>query len=114
MDGDAEVGEEDLAVVGEHHVRGFQVAVHDPGRVGGLQRLEQGSGRLGHERRGQPPVRAQPLLQRAPVDQAHHDPGRAVLDHHIVDRDDMRMVTQAGRVAGLTSRADHPFMMLRV
>ena len=71
--GDAEVDQHGPAVGGEQDVAGLEVAVHDPGLVGHLQRL----GDLGDDRHdlvgGQPWALPQPAAQRLALDELHGD-----------------------------------------
>ncbi len=98
--GNAEVHHLDVAVAGEHHVAGLDVAVHDAVAVAVVQCPQHAVGDLGRALGQQPPVVAEQVAQRAPVDELHHDvrDGRAA--HHVlagvVDGHDGRVV-QRGR-----------------
>ena len=73
MDGYAEVGQPHLAGRLNQHIGRFQVAVHDPGRVRGVQCLEQIPSyalSLG----GRKHVCRQTLFQGLALDEAHHHP----------------------------------------
>ncbi len=89
--GQAEVEHLDAAVVGDHHVVGLEVAVHDPLLVGRVNRVGQ------RDRDVEEPVELETLLADAPgrafaVDQLHREEVDAVGLLDRVDRDDVRVV----------------------
>jgi hypothetical protein len=88
---------------------GFNIAVHDAGRVRCAQRTEQ---RQGHRRGtlgGQRPALVERLGQRDAVDQPHDDPGALILDEHVVDGHHIRVLTQLRGVPGLSLRPGEAF-----
>ena len=103
--GDAEVGQHGPAVRAEQHVARLDVTMQDAGRVRAAQRAEQPAAQIRGLLRGQRAVLGHDLLQRAALDQLHHDPRAAVglLDH--VEDGDHRGVVQPGRGARLAQRA---------
>ncbi|GAA3028793.1 hypothetical protein GCM10017559_64070 [Streptosporangium longisporum] len=103
--GDAEVGEDHPAALGDQHVAGLDVAVEHPLRVGRAQRPQQVGPDLGDQARRERTLLLDHLLQGARLDELHDDPGAAVLDDGVVDGGD-RGVADAG---GRTTLADHPF-----
>ncbi len=87
--GDAEVGQQDSAVVlGEQDVAGLDVAVQDAGGVRGAQGPQHPQA----DARGLGRLDAAALLdrvgQRVALDKFHHDPGPAVVLQHVVHGDD--------------------------
>jgi hypothetical protein len=111
--GDAEVGEHNaLAFVQsargragfEQDVRRLHVAVDDPGRVRGAQRVEDPQADPRHLGRRQRPGRLDQFGEGTARDELHDDPGQAVLLYDVVDRHDAR-VFEPGRRPGL---ADGP------
>ena len=93
--GDAEVGDLHPAVAGEQHVGRLDVAVDEPGPVGGVERLGDLGGQPGRLPRVDRRRVVEALAQRAPGHQLHHDRLGAVLRAGVVDRDDAR-VGEAG------------------
>ncbi len=103
--GDAEVGEHRCAVGAQQDVPRLDVAVLDPGGVGGAQRGQHAPaepGRLGRRHRAS----GQPVVQRAAGDQFHDQPGVRVLGQvdDVMDRHHVR-VAEPGQRTGL---AKHP------
>ncbi len=94
--GDAEVGQDDPAVLGEQDVLGLHVTVEHPGGVRRAERAED-LGADARDRAGiEGTVRADDLAERAGADQLHDDPGPAVLLDDVVDDDHRRMVEAPG------------------
>ena len=93
--GHAEIENLDAALVGQHHVLGFQIAVHDPFGMGGGEAF----GNLPGDRPGLPDrqgaVRDR-LAERAALDELHGNPRQAVALADVVDGDDGRMVERRG------------------
>ena len=98
--GDAEVHDLDVAVGGDHHVAGLDVAVHDAGAVAVVERVEDAArdlqGPLGRDAR----VLLQQLTQRLALDELHDDERDtgAVEDvlAGVVDRHDRGVVQHRG------------------
>ena len=70
----------------------FQVAVHDSGRVRVRQRVRDLRADLRGPLPRQPPVPAISAPSDRPGNELHDDPRRAVMLHHVVDRDHPGMV----------------------
>ena len=95
MAGHAEIENLDAALAGQHHVLGFQIAVHDALGMGGGEafgtlpgnrpRLPDRQGAVGDR-----------LAERAALDELHGNPRQAVALADVVDRDDGRMVQRRG------------------
>ena len=100
----AEVGQIDVLVLVEEHVRRLDVPVHEPARVRGVERGRD----LGADRDGalrlEAPLALQQRLELAPLDVAHGDVQLAVDLAGVVDRDDVGML-QRGRQLGLGQEA---------
>jgi hypothetical protein len=97
--GDPEVGHHDAFAV-EQDVGRLDVAVHDPGRVRGPQRVENPQA---DPRRMLRSLRRPVLdhgIERLALDEFHHDPRASVMLHHVVDVDNAGM-PQPGRRTGL-------------
>ena len=101
---DAEVGEADAAGRGDEHVAGLDVAVHDAGLVGGVQRVGQGDADAHHLVDLELGLLVEHLAQRQPGHVLHDDGLVAALADGVVDGDDARVV-DAGDGDGL---AAHP------
>jgi hypothetical protein len=94
---DAEVHDLHLAGRGEHDVRRLDVAVHDPGGVGHLERRADVGGQLERPLGEQPALVVDDVAQRATGDELHDDVRDAVrVLAGVVDRHDARRV-QRGR-----------------
>ena len=98
--GDTKIGDQRARwcvwLVLEQDVGGLDIAVHDPARVGGIERggdLHDDRQQLGGWDRV---ARAEHLGQRAPHDQAHGDIRCSRLFANIIDRHDTRMVERGG------------------
>ncbi len=91
-----EVGDFRLTDVILHQVRGLQIAVHDPLRLG---EHESGSG-VAQDREhfvdGQTPGFRDAVLERAALHELHGEEVRALVLADVVDRDDVRMVQGRG------------------
>ena len=74
--------------------------MHDPGGVRVPQRVRDLLADVGYALPGQALVPADLGTQGRARDELHHDPGCAVVFHHVVDRDDAGM-GQPGRHPGL-------------
>ncbi len=102
---DPEVEDLREAVGGDHHVRGLQVAMHDPRGV----RLREPLGELRREVED-PARRQRPLLEdlaeRAPEDELHREVRRPVRRAHLVDGDDGRVVERGGGARLLLEAAE--------
>jgi hypothetical protein len=68
-----------------------------PGGMGGLQRREHLKADPRHLPRRQGPVFPDHLAQGPRLDQLHHDPGPALLLHHVVHGDDVGVAEPGGR-----------------
>lgn len=90
--GDAEVREHHPARAGLHQdVRRFDVPVQHASRVRRAERAQQcetGPRRLLHAQRA---FGGKPVGERAAVDEFHHDVRAALVFHHVVDHDDVRV-----------------------
>jgi hypothetical protein len=90
--GQPEVGQVDVLARAEQDVGGLDVAVDEPGGVGGVQRgadlLDDPHGALGREAAFAPHQRSQVI----PGDVAHSDVRDPVLVARVEDRDDVRVV----------------------
>ena len=93
---DAEVGELGAAGGRDHHVRRFDVAMHDRVAARMVEAFGDLRNQLGHLVEGQALAGFHHLLQRASLEELHRDVGDAVLLADVVDRDDVRMVQPAG------------------
>ena len=93
--GEPEVDDLDRPFLGEEQVGRFDVAVHDPGRMRGLEAAAGVGGGGGGLQRGEDAAARQPLLHRAPGDELHRQVVLAVLLTDLVDR---------GRVGVLEAR----------
>ncbi len=100
----AEVEDLDLARVGNHHVAGFQIAVHDTGRVRGRQGIRDldsvGEGLAEGQR-----LLPDRLVQRLSLDELHRDEVAVAGLRDLVDRDDAGMVQRRGRLRFLQEAA---------
>ncbi len=115
--GQAEIGDEWLAVLVEQDVRRFQVAVEDAPLVGVVHR----QGGLLQQRRGRFGIRdvvGELFIQARPADQLHAEIALAVVVADLQDGHDVRMVERGDRlglvleppqivVAGQRGRPDH-------
>jgi hypothetical protein len=81
---------------GQQHVGGFDVAVHEPGPVRGVQCRPHLGDHVGRQRRRQRAALAQQRVQVGPADVAHHQVQRPVVLAGRVDRDHVRMVDRRG------------------
>ena len=109
--GQAEVGDLDPAVVGQQHVLGLDVAVQDPGVVGGRERAEHRLDhrqRLGRRHRG---FLADQVAQGQAGDVLHHQEQRAVVVAGVEDGDHV-VVGQPGRRAGLALEAAYELVVV--
>ena len=88
----------------EQHVRGLDVAVDEPVRVGRVERVRDLRGDGDGPLRRQGALAPQQRLEVGPVDVAHRDEQAAVGLARLVDRDDVRVV-EARREPRL---AEHP------
>nr|WP_297611909.1 hypothetical protein [Nocardia sp.] len=105
----AEIGEQHLTGLGAQYIGGLEVSMHHTRIVRGAERVQQGHRDGGGFLHGEAALFRDALLQRLPADQAHHNPRQVILDHNIVDRHDIRMITQPGRGARLTLGQGQPF-----
>jgi hypothetical protein len=95
--GDAEVGQLGGAVLADHDVLGLEVAVDDPGPVGGLQRVQQAQPEPGGPLRAERPAGADQLLQGRGRDQLHDDEVLAAVVGDVVDGDHAGVAEPGGR-----------------
>ena len=87
---EAEVQHFEMAARGDHHVAGFQVAMHDAGAVccaKRVRRLPRPLNRLRDRHRAHHRV-----AERAPFHQLHHEHVAPFVLENVVDRDDVRVV----------------------
>jgi hypothetical protein len=89
---ETEVGEVDLTGVGDHDVRGLDVAVDEPSVVCGVQRVGDVADDLDGALDGERPEIGQQLVEVAAVDPQHRQVEVAVVLAGLVDRHDARMV----------------------
>ena len=102
--GDAEVGDLHLAVGADQDVGRLDVAVHEPGLVGEVERGGHLAGDLRRLLGGDPAVGAQDVGERAAVDVLHGDEVGAGVLAPVVDADDVR-VAEVGRRLRLAPEA---------
>ena len=95
--GQAEVQELRLSAVGDEHVRGLEVPVEDPRRMGRLQRIRELRPKLQHPVDGQRPFRHHGL-QRPALHPLHGDEGLPFVLAEVVHDADVRMVERGGRL----------------
>ena len=100
--GDPEVGDPDLAVPADQHVRGLEVAVDDPSLVGGREPAP-GEHELGHDLRPRPLALAQPRAQVGALHELHRQVDLAVTHVDVVDGDDVG-VAELGQRLGLAEQ----------
>jgi hypothetical protein len=81
---------------GEQHVGRLDVAVHEPDRMGGVERRAELQTDRCHALRGQPPVARQQALQVGALHVAHDEVEVAALFARRVHRDHVRMVDRRG------------------
>lgn len=101
---EAEVGDLDLAVLGDQHVLGLDVAVHETGPVRGAER---GQHRLHDLQRGagaEPPERVEGVAQGAAGDVLHHQEDVLAVGALVVDGDDVGVGQRRGGL-GLADEA---------
>ncbi len=84
--GDAEVRQDDTAVLGDQHVGRLHVPVQDALTVRGAQHVEDGEADLRRAPRRQGPVLADHLGEGLALDEFHDDPRPVVLVDHVVHR----------------------------
>ena len=90
---ETEIENLDEAVLGKHHVLGFEIPVHDAGLV----RLCETVGDLGGElQKLVERERTFNVAQRGAIDVFHDEKVGLVLDADLVDRDDVRMIQRRG------------------
>jgi hypothetical protein len=105
--GDAEVHHLHLARGGDHDVAGLDVAVHDAGAVGDLQRAADVGGDLQRPLGQQPALLEQQVAQRPPLDVLHDDERGAVgVLAGVVDR---TMDDALSDAAACASRRNRPW-----
>ena len=90
--GDAEVGEQHATVGGDEDVARLDVAVHEAGAVGGVERARHGRADVDRELGPEALLAVEQLAQALAVDELHHDGLAAVVLEHVVDGDDVRVV----------------------
>ena len=95
--GDAEVSQLGGTVLADHDVLGLEVAVDDPGPVGGLERVQQAEPEPGGPLRGQRPAGADQLLQGRGRDQLHDDEVLTAVMGDVVDGDHPGVAEPGGR-----------------
>ena len=97
---EAEVEDFDLAVGGDNHVRGLEVAVHDAPRVRGGETVAQLDGDMEDAIERQRPAQ-ETRRERLPRHIFHDDVRDAIGLEHVVDACDVRVVERGGRGAFL-------------
>ena len=80
-----------VAIVGHHHVRGFQIAMDDVFPVRRRKRVGQRNRDVEEPRQREPAVR-NPLVERAPLDELHRHERNIILFLDGEDGDDMWVV----------------------
>jgi hypothetical protein len=95
--GDAEVGDHHAAVAAQQDVRRLDVAVDDARMVGRGQRVCGLSDDRHGLRRFERALLVEPLTQRRPAHELHHDGLDAVVAARVVDRHDRRVRQPGGR-----------------
>ncbi len=102
--GDAEVGHLRHTALRQQHVGRLHVAVDDALGVGGGEAVEHRLHHLEGQASRHRAVQLQPVLEAAAAHELHHDVRRVLLEHQVVDRDDVR-VLQPGHRLGLATKA---------
>ncbi len=95
--GDAEVEDLGLALGGDEHVVGLQVAVHDAAAVCRTNRRQQLLDQVERDVHSEPAAVVEPVAQRAAFDVLHDDEKRVALGVEVVDADDAGMVESRHR-----------------
>ena len=93
--GQPEVHDLDVAVFGEHHVRGLEVAVHHTPLVCRVERFGDLFGHAHGLSEWQRPA-AEPAFERLAADVFHGDTRTTVERRDFVDRADERMIERSG------------------
>ncbi len=99
--GETEIGQHHTAVAAHQHVARLDVAVHDAGAVGGLQRVQHAQADLGGADRVVRPVGGERVLQRAGRHILHDDPRVGIRPQHVEDTHHVDVV-EAGDGPSLT------------
>ena len=102
--GDPEVGDLDLAVLGDEHVAGLDVAMDDAAGVRGRESASDAGPDARDLARRQRPAAAQDRREVLAVDQLHDDERAVRVLAVVVDGDDVRVVERGGRL-GLLAEA---------
>ena len=84
----AEVGDLDLALVGDQHVLGFHIAMYQAGAVRGGQPAQHRAEHCGDRMRWHRTALGQQLAKRAALDQLHHQERMPTVEALVVDRDE--------------------------
>ena len=104
--GQAEV--DDLGTpVGNHHIAGFQIAVHERYAVGSGQAIGNLRGQIEHTRHRHG-AGVEFVFERSPVDQLGHQVRLIAVGAHVVHHQDVRVIQTAGG-ARLIQEAPAPF-----
>ena len=93
--GDAEVGEQHAPVGGDEDVAGLDVAVHEAGVVGGVERRRDARADVDRQLGREAGLHVEELAQALAVDELHDDGLAALVLEDVVDGDDVR-VGEAG------------------
>jgi hypothetical protein len=90
--GDAKAGQPHTTISRHHHVGRLDVAVDDPGPVGGLQHTRDLSADLGHSPRRQRPLGQDQFRQGGGLDEFGDDEDPSVVGDHVEHDDHAWMV----------------------
>jgi hypothetical protein len=74
----AEIHEHDAAVLAQHDVLRFDIAMEQPGSVNCGQRIAEGDANRGHARRREGAIPLEVVPKSAAAHQFHPDPGAAI------------------------------------